>query len=152
MSQHNETALRSVEGLIKLNEDGKLGYRNAAEHLDDAELKTIFLRFAQQRALFEEELKQDVRSLNGEYDPHTSGTVLGDVHRTWTNLRQWVQKRNDDAIIQECIRGERSALEAYSRSLDNKMPELIRDRVTTQLKMVEGAILQLEGFRADVSH
>ncbi|MGB3619042.1 MAG: DUF2383 domain-containing protein, partial [Catalinimonas sp.] len=65
MSQHNHPVLRSLGGLIKLNEDSKEGYRQAADEITDGELKTIFLRFSQQRALFEEELKQDLRTYEG---------------------------------------------------------------------------------------
>ncbi|SDK84440.1 conserved hypothetical protein [Catalinimonas alkaloidigena] len=150
MANHNEAAIRTLNGLIKINEDGKAGYKNAAEHIDDQELKTILLRLSQQRSLFEEELKDDIRQLGGEYDIKASGTLLGDAHRAWFDIKSKFVKNDTDAILDECKRGDRSALEAYSKALDNKLPDVVRERLANQVKLVEGTLRQLDEFKHSV--
>ncbi|MGB3616522.1 MAG: PA2169 family four-helix-bundle protein, partial [Catalinimonas sp.] len=81
----------------------------------------------------------------------TSGTLLGDLHRTWINVREFFAKKDNKAVVDECIRGEKSALEAYSRALDNKLPAPVRDRLADQFGMIEGAVQQLEEFKQSVS-
>ena len=46
-----EKAVSTLEGLISILEDGKLGYTNAAEHVDSPAIKTDFLEYARERAL-----------------------------------------------------------------------------------------------------
>jgi hypothetical protein len=52
-----------LEGLISILEDGKLGYTNAAEHVENAAIKTDFLDYARQRAFFIVELQDEINRL-----------------------------------------------------------------------------------------
>ncbi|MCA1919948.1 MAG: PA2169 family four-helix-bundle protein, partial [Flavobacterium piscis] len=55
-----EKAVSTLEGLISILEDGKLGYTNAAEHVDSPAIKTDFLEYARERALFIVEIQNEI--------------------------------------------------------------------------------------------
>ena len=55
MTHTDETtteAVSTLNGLISILEDGKLGYTNAAEHVENHAIKAEFLDYARERALF----------------------------------------------------------------------------------------------------
>jgi uncharacterized protein (TIGR02284 family) len=73
-----------------------------------------------QRAQFAAELEGEVRQLGGT--PAKTGSVSAAFHRGWMNIKSIVTGGSDEAIIDECERGEDTALENYQRVLKNNLP------------------------------
>ena len=74
-----------INSLIEALKDGQLGYSTAAKDSASPELKTLFHQFAAERAEFAFELQQHLK-MSGE-PAEASGTVSGDLHRGWINLK-----------------------------------------------------------------
>lgn len=109
----------TFEGLISILEDGKLGYTNAAEHVDSPAIKTDFLEYARQRALFIVELQDEINRLGKSTDT-SGGGPLGALHRAWIDIKSSFTSGDTEAIINACITGEEAAIEKYKMALEKE--------------------------------
>jgi uncharacterized protein (TIGR02284 family) len=150
MSTQNEKVISVLNNLIEICHDGNLGYKHASEHIEHDDLETIFYRLSQQRALFEAELKDDVRHLGGT--PDDSGTLSGTIHRFYLDVKAMFTGHDTEAIIETCKTGEKSAIEAYEKAIATEgIPAFIKERLTEQHKLIKGAVMQLEEFKKNPS-
>jgi len=140
-----EKSLTALHELVETCKDGKKGYQDASEHIENDELKTILYRLSQQRSLFEAELKDEIRQLGGNTDE--SPSVAGTAHRVWMNIKSGLRGNDTDAILEECKRGDKAAIERYEAALKAELPQFIRDKVADQFKLIKGAYNQLTEFQ-----
>lgn len=134
-----------LNDLIETSKDGEKGFRECAEDLKNPQLKTTMVQRAQDCATAVAELQQLVRSLGG--DPETSGSVAGDLHRRWVDLKSLVTGKDDEAILNECERGEDVALKSYRKALDKDLPADIRVLVQRQFQGVQRNHDQVKALR-----
>jgi uncharacterized protein (TIGR02284 family) len=117
--------------LVETSKDGEKGFRTAAEDTKNSELKTIFLRRAEDCAKGAVELQQLVSRMGGRAEE--GGSVAGAMHRGWVNLKSAVSDRDDLAILEECERGEDVAKAKYRDALDDRsLPADLRAVVQRQ--------------------
>lgn len=137
MTDKNEAAIDSLNDLIETLKDGERGFRTAAEHVQDPELRTLFDMYAQQRARFAAELNNEVLRRGG--DPAKSGHVSASFHRGWINLKSIVTGKDEAAIVAECERGEDSAVSNYQDALKKNLPSDLLSIVEGQYQDVKAA-------------
>src|SRR5207253_10719822 len=111
MAQQKET-ISTINDLIETLKDGQEGFRQAAEAVADAQLKSIFNEYSLQRARFAGELQNEAVAL-GESKPEDSSSAAGAMHRAWINLKSAIANHDDHAILAECERGEDLAVKEY---------------------------------------
>lgn len=109
----NETNER-LQDLIEINIDSYKGLRESAQQVDDANLKQLFNRFADDRERFAKELQGHV-ALRGK-KPETSGSSKAKAHRWWIDVRS---KFSDgpQAVLSEAERGEDQIKDLYENAL-----------------------------------
>lgn len=133
-----EKEIRSVlNDLIETCKDGEQGFRTAAEKAKESSLKSLFAKYASQRAEYAQELQSLVTQLGG--DPATSGHVAGTLHRGWINLKEALSKNEDKAIIDECEAGEDAAVKNYREARAKALPANVAAIVQRQAAGVEEA-------------
>ncbi len=113
--------------LIQTCRDGELGFRYAANHVRNPEVKALFLELAHQRDAFAGEILPHAQRLGGAAEP--DGSVAGALHRGWMTIKDTIGAHEDAVIIREAERGERMALAAYEDALDGMLPPTARDLV-----------------------
>ena len=120
--------------LIQTCRDGERGFRYAANHVHDHEVKNLFLQIAGEREHFADEILPHAQRLGGasEHD----GSAAGALHRGWMTIKDMVSGHEDGAVVREAERGERMALAAYEEALDGMLPPTVRDLVETQCASV----------------
>ncbi|MFN2453407.1 MAG: PA2169 family four-helix-bundle protein [Pyrinomonadaceae bacterium] len=133
----NDTAISTLNNLIETCKDGENGFSTAAEGTKNAELKTLFTTYSQQRAQFATELQGAVRGLGG--DPEKTGSVVASLHRGWINIKSAVTGESDAAIIAECESGEDSAKANYEEAMKENLPANVKSIVERQYGMVKEA-------------
>lgn len=138
-------SLATLHELVETCEDGKKGYQDASEHIENDELKTILYRLSQQRSLFEAALKEEIRRLGGDDEDNKS--ITGTVHRFWTNIKSGINGNDTDAILNECKRSDKAAIEKYETALKAELPDYIKKIVATQFQLIKGAYNQLVEFQ-----
>ena len=141
----NDDAISCLNGLIETCKDGQNGFKEAAEGVERSDLKSLFYEFSQQRAQFAGELQSLVQSLGG--DPETTGSTLGALHRGWIDIKSAVTGRDEEAILNECERGEDSAKNNYKAALTENLPANIREVVETQYSSVQAAHDRVKALR-----
>lgn len=106
-----ETNTGLINNLIETLKDGEAGFHAAAEDVTNPELKSIFERYSAQRKTFSSEL-QSLVVREGE-KPETTGSIAAVAHRGWMSVKSTVSSREDSAILEECERGEDSAVSTF---------------------------------------
>jgi uncharacterized protein (TIGR02284 family) len=133
-------AVSTFEGLISILEDGKLGYTNAAEHVENAAIKTDFLEYARERALFIVELQDEINKLGKSTDT-SGGGALGALHRTWIDIKSSFTGGDTEAIINACVTGEEAAIEKYKKALEENHLEYNQvNIVSKQLNSIQNTL------------
>ncbi|MFL6462900.1 MAG: PA2169 family four-helix-bundle protein [Bryobacteraceae bacterium] len=135
-----------LNGLIETCRDGEQGFRTSAEKAKDASLKSLFAKYANQRAGYVQELTAAVAQLGG--DPAQSGHVAATLHRGWLNLKEAFARDEDKAIIFEAENGEDVAMKAYKDALQNNLPASVLSLVQKQFSGVQEA----HGVIRDLKH
>lgn len=146
MTLKNDEVVSVLEDLIETCQDGIEGFKTASDSVDNPAAKTLFLSRLPNIQRGMAELKAEVRRFGG--DPDKSGTVGGAIHRGWINLKSAVTGKNDEAIINECERGEEHAAHVYEDALKKDLPSDTRAIVERQYR---GVVENLERVRA-LSH
>ena len=141
----NDDVISTLNNLIETCKDGQEGFQQAAEGVQNSQLKTLFYEFGQQRAQFAGELQGLVRELGG--DPETSASTAGALHRGWINIKSAITGQDDQAILNECERGEDVAKNAYKDALEETLPANISSVVSEQYAAVQAAHDQIKALR-----
>lgn len=136
--------VRTLEGLIAILEDGKLGYTNAAEHVENGIIKDNFLNNARERAMFIVELQDEINRLGKSTDT-AGGGPLGAIHRAWIDIKSSFTGNDTEAIINACITGEEAAIEKYEMALKNE--ELAPNQVALISKQLSSIKAVLTGLK-----
>lgn len=132
-----------LNDLLKRNYDAAKGYRKAAEHVDSAELVNFMETYAQQRDGFVRELRTLVSGLGG--NPQDEKDIPGSLHHTWMDLKAAFSSNDDEAMLEECIRGEKAAIKEYKEVLsDTSLPANVSAILRDQMMRIEEALHRVE--------
>ncbi len=144
-----KSKLRSaLQDIIDTCNDGVEGYETAADEIEDESIKTLFLRLAQQRKGFIEEIKNEALKLGIELE--STGTAKGFFHRTWLATKSAFSSDSKEKVIEEAMDGEKRAVAIYSNVYANQeVPQYIEDILKEQEHLIKVAIHQLNGLLAE---
>lgn len=137
--------VNELNTLIARNYDAEEGFKTAAEKAKAPGLKKYFSKRAKMHYDFGHDIKNEIKSLGGEVDKGTS--VKGDLHRTWLNIKSAVAGDTDEALVEECLRGQKVAEEDYQNAvgkLDNNIASKLAVHKGTIVDSVN-ELKQLEG-------
>ncbi|HEX8284639.1 MAG TPA: PA2169 family four-helix-bundle protein [Pyrinomonadaceae bacterium] len=136
--------ISTLNNLIQTCRDGEEGFESAAGGVKSSELKELFRGYSRQRASFAGELQDEVRRLGGE--PAEAGSITGSLHRGWMGMKAALTGADERAVIEECERGEESALAAYRAALGVDMPAGVRSMVERQFAEVKEALQHMRSL------
>jgi uncharacterized protein (TIGR02284 family) len=131
--------------LIKTCQDAHNGFREAAENVQDPELRTFFLQQSEERVRFASELEREAQAL-GEKRPERSGSVAGAAHRAWMDIKASFGG-GETSILESVERGEDSAKEAYEKALREPLSESILGLIRRQAQSVFNAHDRVKALR-----
>ena len=145
---NNDDVISTLNDLIETCKDGEQGFRTCAEDIKDAQMKSFFTTRAQSCAEAAAELQQEVRTLGG--NPETSSSIAGALHRRWVDIKGLVTGKDDEAILNECERGEDVAKRSYETALGKSLPANIKTIVERQYNGVLKNHDQVKALRNQV--
>ena len=131
----NDDVVDCLNNLIETSKDGEYGFRTCAERATSGELKSLFTKRAAGCAGAATELQRLVSQHGGKAED--SGSVAGTMHRGWVSVRDAVSGTSDQAILDECERGEDSALAQYRKALKQDLPDAVKQVVQKQMTGVQ---------------
>lgn len=142
MEDRNKKAVEALNELLERNYDAEKGYKKAAEDIENSTLKEFFKDYSGQRYSFGHEIKEEIRKMGGE--PEKGSGVRSNLHRTWIDVKSLLTGKDTEAVVKECIRGEKTALEDYEDALKiNDLSTSARDVVQRQHDKIQGAVNRL---------
>ncbi|WDZ97140.1 PA2169 family four-helix-bundle protein [Herbaspirillum sp. WKF16] len=132
----NDHLISTLNDLIQISKDGEKGFRTCAEDAEEryANYKEMFSARAVECAQTVLDLQDLVHRLGGE--PANHSTFGGTLHRQWIHLKSAITGRDDEAILNECERGEDAAVHAYRKALSQDLPNDVRLIVERQYQGV----------------
>jgi len=149
MESKNKYAVGKLNHLINIAEDGKEGYKKAAEDVEDPVIKSSFMNYSQERSAYTSELRQIVEQLDGDAEDK-GGDSLGSLHRVWLDIKSTFTGGDTVSIINACTTGEEAAIKEYKLVLDDaEIPESCKPLVAKQLNGIQQALV---GIKSYISH
>jgi uncharacterized protein (TIGR02284 family) len=128
---------KALNELLETLRDGEQGFKTAADAIDEAEIKRLFLSLSGQRAQFASELEAELLRLGQE--PAQHGHAAGAMHRGWINLRSAIAGKDEGPIVSEAERGEDFAVKKYREVLQAGLPAEVQTIVERQFIQIEDA-------------
>jgi len=130
----NNEVISTLNDLIQTCKDGEEGFKSCAEDIGDAQLKKTLLIYAASCATSARELTALVIAHGG--DPETKSSLSGTLHRRWIDIKTAIMGKDDDAVLNECERGEDVAKKSYRRALEKDLPLDVKAVVERQYQGV----------------
>jgi uncharacterized protein (TIGR02284 family) len=137
----------TLSELLAVTRDGENGFATCAEHVRSDSLRQLFMSRASRHAVAAAELRGLISQLGG--DPAMRGRVFSTSRRGWTTLSASLTQNTDEALVDECERGEDHALEVYRNALDDHLPEFVRQVVLRQFEGLMSDHDQIRLLRSD---
>lgn len=143
ISEDYKKQVDSLQDLLQKTYDAEAGYKQVMTKAESEPLKDWLQTKARQRGEFANELDAQIRNFNEQ--PIEKGSTLGGAHRTWINVKTALSSNTDEALLEECVRGEEATVEEYGEQLKNtnfdpQVQSLItnqRDKVMSDLRTVK---------------
>lgn len=132
----NDQIVVTLNDLIETSKDGELGFNACAKHVSSSELKSLFIQRAVECQHAVSELQPLVLQYGGK--PDEGGSASGALHRGWVAVRSSLVGYSDEAVLDECERGEDIALARYRKALhEDALPPALQAVIERQLVGVQ---------------
>lgn len=137
--QTHKDTVNVLQGIIEKNYDAEKGYRKSMKDAKNPALKNFLKQQAVQRSGFATAIDQELRNL-GE-TPKDSGSMTGTLHRAWIDIKSSVAGNNDEAVLEEVIRGEKASVNEYEEVINkNNLAPHINSVLQSQLRDIQGTL------------
>lgn len=142
MSTYTEEVGNKLNGLLEKTYDAEKGFKKAAENVDHSALKNYFNSKAQERYNFGHELKEELKSFGQEVDK--GGSMAGTAHRAWMDVKSLFSSDDEESMLEEAIRGEKSAIEEYQDVLnETSLPSSTQRLLSAQKNQIESGLSKI---------
>jgi len=139
MSTYTEEVGSKLNELLEKTYDAEKGFKKAAENVDNINLKNYFERKAQERYDFGHALKNEITQFGQEVDKGDS--ISSKAHRTWMDIKSMFSSEDEEAMLEEAIRGEKAAIEEYEDVLsETTLPSSTETLLTHQKNKIESGL------------
>lgn len=130
--------------LLEKNYDAEKGYKKAIEHADRREIKKFLKDQAVRRNHFATEIDKEIHMLNEHPKSKGDGSVVGNLHKLWMDFRTAITKKDDEALLEECLRGEKASLKEYEKDIEKKfLPTRIKLMLEKQRDYIKETISEI---------
>ena len=132
----DQAYLKGLNDLHDLLIDSRKGYKEAAERAEDPAVKSMLSTFSMNREPLISKLTAERKRMDATYEP-SNGTLKGDVHRAWMDVRDALSSTDNANVLKECERGEKFLIERYDEVMqDKELPEATRQLLRAQQDQV----------------
>ncbi len=147
MNTYTETIGEKLNTLLEKTYDAEKGFKTASENVKNTALKNYFKQKANERYQFGHELKTEIKSYGQEVDK--GGSLTGKAHRTWMDIKSFINIDNEESMLEEAIRGEKATIEDYSKVLEEtRLPSSTLDLLTKQKHQISHGLNTISTLEA----
>lgn len=123
--------------VIDKNEDAIKGFQKAVENSKEVSTKTYFSGRIENRKRFLKQLKNASPELSLGNE-EIKGTTTGAAHRTWMDVKAFFANDNDEVMLQEAVKGDKSAIEEYNEVLgESQVPRRVKEILREQRDAIQ---------------
>lgn len=131
MESNIENTISTLEHLLIRSNNAREAYRNAAKNAHNRPMMSFFEDAARLHEQFSKMLKQEVEKLGG--NPKDKTTLASDADRFWLDFASLIVRRNEPAILENCAKAEKKAIEEYDKlisqgDLDEHVRNILKDQ------------------------
>lgn len=128
------TQLNNIHDLLA---DSHKGYMEAADKADHGAVKELLNSLASSRVQLLSEVVALSRQADPSKEPREAGTLKGDLHRAWMDIRESLGSHDSTNMLNECERGEKYLLDRYDTILKEDVTPQTRALATSQRATVQ---------------
>lgn len=139
MKRTKEEMGEKLNELLEKSYDAKKGFQKAADKVKNDRLRDFFRQKAQERKMFIKELREEIAGY-GQV-PEEGGSTTGSMHRTWMDMKTALSGDNEEAVLEESMKGEKAALEDYKEiTTETDLPPTLSSKLNRQQKHIQNSI------------
>ncbi|MGC1205002.1 MAG: PA2169 family four-helix-bundle protein [Flavobacteriaceae bacterium] len=143
MSNYTDEVGEKLNNLLEKTYDAEKGFKKAAENVDNTALKSYFTQKAQERYSFGHELKSEIKAFGQDVDK--GGSLKGTAHRTWMDVKALFYNEDAESMLEEAIRGEKTAIKEYENVLDEtSLPMSTKSILSSQKSKIEMGLTRIK--------
>lgn len=143
MNTYTEEVGEKLNNLLEKTYDAEKGFKKAAENVDNSALKSYFNQKAQERYSFGHELKSEIKSYNQDIDK--GGSLIGGAHRTWMDIKALFSADDEESMLDEAIRGEKTAIKEYESVLTEiSLPTSTKSILSSQKNKIQMGLSRIK--------
>jgi uncharacterized protein (TIGR02284 family) len=149
--ENNTVNTEILNDLIEINNDRIAGYQKAIEelHVEDSDLKSLFVEMVRQSHRHKAALVQEVQVLGAE--PETGSTTSGKIYRTWMDIKAIFTGHDRETVLNNCEFGEDAAQKAYKMALDTEaLSANLRSLISNQKSELKASHDEIKALRDKV--
>ncbi|MCH8568992.1 MAG: PA2169 family four-helix-bundle protein [Balneolales bacterium] len=126
MDKQTEQCIKVLNDLVVINNDRIEGYETAGKNTNEAELRTMFTKFAKTSHNCHQDLVIEITKLGGK--PEEGTKISGKFFRAWMDVKSALTGKDREAILNSCEQGEEKAIETYKDTLSKESKHLSLDQ------------------------
>lgn len=143
MNTYTDNIGNKLNALLEKTYDAEKGFTKAAENVTETPLKNYFKRKSQERLTFGHELKQELAAYG--QDINKGGSITGQAHRTWMDIKSAFATNNEGAMLEEAIRGEKASVEEYQDIInETDLPLSTKTILESQKHTIESGLAKIK--------
>lgn len=136
METTNEKIFKEIKKILEKNRDAEKGFAKAAEKAEGTALKSYFTKKSNDRRAFNAKLVGEIQTAYSNFD--ANGSFAGNIHRAWMDVKALFSMDNDEAMLEEAIRGDKAAIDEYDDVLNyTHLPAGLRFLLSEQRQKIQ---------------
>ena len=139
MKRTKEEMGEKLNELLEKSYDAEKGFQKAAEKVKNDRLSDFFRQKTQERQMFIKELREEIAGY-GQVPDH-GGSATGSMHRAWMDMKTALSGDNEEAVLEESLKGERAALKDYKDiTTETDLPPSLSSKLNRQQRHIQNSI------------
>lgn len=137
----NDKIIECLNDLLTKAYDAEEGFKKAAERAGGhPTLVSFFKKQSDLRFSFGHEIKKVINLYGGK--PDKGSSVAAKAHQVWISVKDTLTPdHNGEAILEECVRGEKAALDDYDDKLKcDELPADVRALISKQRASIAASL------------
>jgi len=144
METYTDKLEKKLVGILEKNEDAIKGYEKAAENAKEIGLQSYFSNKARERKNFISSLKGTLPNLDLGNN-QIEGSLAGALHRTWMDVKAFFSGDDDEAMLEEAIKGDKAAVSEYEEILEDiSLPPSAAEVIRQQLQWIKKDLAEIK--------
>ncbi|HEY0056670.1 MAG TPA: DUF2383 domain-containing protein [Pedobacter sp.] len=140
---YHENYIKQLQRLLNSVIESQKKYIDAADHIDSADFKNLFNRYADERTNMISELKDAIQKLSGS-TPDVSAADVNSHHFNSTHTTTDTKK--DQEILSKLRNSEKDALDVYDDILQGSILEVfnLKTLIMSQRLTISNALTEID--------